>query len=139
MTTIAYDHSDKQIAVDSRTSSGGLINTDKANKMIKRGNHRYFMCGSTCDFERFVNEAEAGEGSIDLESWGFMIKDGKVFKVTQEGKRYLFSPLTYNDALGSGSKFAIAAMDFGQSAKQAVQYAVKKDANTGGRIRVFNV
>ena len=139
MTTIAYHHGDKQIAIDSRTTSGGRINTDKAEKIIKRGRRKYYMCGSTCDYDRFVNEAENGEGTIELEAWCFMVEGGKVYKVTQERKRYLFSLMTFNESMGSGSDYALAAMDFGQSAKQAVQYAAKRDIYTGGKIRVFNV
>ena len=139
MTTTAYHHADKQIATDSRLSSGGNIDTDNFNKTIKRGKRRYFMCGSQCDYERFVDEAEAGEGTEELEATAIMVEGGNAYLVTQEEKRYLFSKLTFNRASGSGSRYAISAMDFGQSAKQAVQYAAKRDVYTGGRIRVYNV
>jgi len=40
MTTIAYSHKDKEIAFDSRTTSGGMIVNDKERSllMIKRLN-----------------------------------------------------------------------------------------------------
>lgn len=35
MTTIAYHHGDRQIAVDSRSCAGGVIETEKFNKIVK--------------------------------------------------------------------------------------------------------
>lgn len=37
-------------------------------------------------------------------------------------------------AIGSGAAHAITAMDCGKSARQAVQMAIKRDINSGGRI-----
>jgi 20S proteasome alpha/beta subunit len=38
-------------------------------------------------------------------------------------------------ATGSGSPYAFAAMDAGASAKEAVRIAIKRDANSGGRVQ----
>jgi hypothetical protein len=38
-------------------------------------------------------------------------------------------------ATGSGSPYAFAAMDAGASAKDAVRIAIKRDANSGGRVQ----
>jgi hypothetical protein len=37
-------------------------------------------------------------------------------------------------AIGTGASYAITAMDCGKSAAQAVQMAMKRDINTGGRV-----
>ncbi|WP_210772140.1 hypothetical protein [Rhodanobacter lindaniclasticus] len=37
-------------------------------------------------------------------------------------------------AIGSGWQFAIAAMDFGKTAKQAIEYAMTRDNGTGGGV-----
>ena len=42
-------------------------------------------------------------------------------------------------AVGSGAVFAIAAMDCGKSAVEAIRIAKKRDVNTGGRIRTIKV
>ena len=139
MTTIAYHHGDKQIAVDSRITSNGNVDRDDFNKIIKRGKRKYFMCGATCDYERFVDEAEVGKGTYELECTAIMVEGDSVYLITQEGSRYLFSKQESNHCNGSGYRFALAAMDFGQTAKQAVQYAAKRDIYTGSKIRVFKV
>lgn len=41
--------------------------------------------------------------------------------------------------MGSGYQFAIAALDLGKTAKEAVNYAKTRDIYTGGRVRVFDV
>ncbi len=59
-----------------------------------------------------------------------------------DGGRVLFygdsSPVEMNPtqplAIGSGWQFAIAAMDFGKSAKQAIEYAMTRDNGTGGGV-----
>lgn len=38
-------------------------------------------------------------------------------------------------AIGSGRDFALAAMDMGATAKEAVEMAAKRDVYTGGTIR----
>ena len=43
--------------------------------------------------------------------------------------------LSNPDAIGSGSAYAIAAMDMGASAEDAVRAAMKRDIYTGGTIR----
>jgi len=45
----------------------------------------------------------------------------------------------YNDAMGSGEEFALAALDHGKTAEDAVAYAATRDSGTGGKIRVFDV
>lgn len=40
-------------------------------------------------------------------------------------------------AIGSGRDFALAAMDMGASAKEAVEAAAKRDVYTGGTIRTL--
>lgn len=46
--------------------------------------------------------------------------------------------LTYSYAVGSGSPYATAAMDFGCSAVGAIEYAMKRDSSTGGTIRTWS-
>ena len=43
MTTIVYDHKNKQIACDSRETAGGALVTDKAIKYYIRGDDVWFI------------------------------------------------------------------------------------------------
>ena len=61
MTTIAYHHKDRQIAYDSRCTSGGLILTDSFDKKMEHGKGIYFLSGSTSDFNDFCQEFENGK------------------------------------------------------------------------------
>jgi len=54
MTTIAYHHIDKQIAVDSRISIENEILTDKGGKTIENSIGLWIFAGTTCDFNDFA-------------------------------------------------------------------------------------
>ncbi|MNJ79145.1 hypothetical protein D3C77_770710 [compost metagenome] len=43
------------------------------------------------------------------------------------------------DAIGSGAPYALAAMDMGASAEDAVRAAMKRDIYTGGKIRTLRI
>lgn len=47
-------------------------------------------------------------------------------------------PICGSEAIGSGWQWAMAAMDFGASAIEAVNYAKKRNCHTGGKIFYFN-
>lgn len=58
MTTVVYDHKNKQIACDSRTTCGDIIVDDEAIKYIDKGDKIWFCSGSTGDFETFIGHYE---------------------------------------------------------------------------------
>lgn len=65
--------------------------------------------------------------------------------VIKKGKCYQYDktliPL-YSEpyaAIGSGAKFAIAAMDCGKCAKDAIKIAKRRDSATGGNIKVIKI
>jgi len=62
-----------------------------------------------------------------------MIWDGRRIMTCDEFCRLDEVPEKYY-ALGSGASNAITAMDCGKSAQQAVQMAIKRDMNSGGRV-----
>jgi len=68
-----------------------------------------------------------------------LINDNKVFGVSVEDGRCSHSEYKYNKTMGSGSDFALSAMDFGKSAKEAVEYAMTRDIYTGGNVQVIDV
>ena len=140
MTTIAYNHGDKEIAVDGRSTNGsGVISLNNKDKSFKVGNRLFIMCGCVADAENFVQEYP-GPSALKYECCGIMIENGVAYLIEQESTgHYLTETLLCDESIGSGASFALAAMDFGKSAKEAVKYAMTRDVYTGGKIRVFKV
>jgi len=137
MTTIAFHHKDGQIAVDSRTISGNLINTDASNKIHKLNDLLIILSGMTCDFDIFVSEYP--DIKTDVDCSGFLVEDKKTYHICVKNGNLKKSQINYNDAEGSGYAFAISAMDHGKSAKESVEYAMTRDNCTGGKIQVIDV
>lgn len=141
MTTIAYNHKDKQIAVDSRSTSGGsVIITDEAEKLEIVDGVMFFLCGSVCDYDLFIKMYFGEKSDVVPECDAFSIDGGAVYRcgVSCEGLFWKQKTLN-NDALGSGYKFALSAMDFGKDAKGAVEYAKTRDIYTGGEVKVYDI
>jgi len=143
MTTIVYDHANRQIAIDGRTTSGSVINTETAEKWIQDGDDFWFICGPVSDKERLINHINATAPDApkwEIECSAFLVSGGSVYHcvVTENGEPCK-SQIKYSDSMGSGGVFALAALDHGKSAKDAVAYAATRDAGTGGKIMVMNV
>ncbi|MCH9646073.1 MAG: proteasome subunit beta [Proteobacteria bacterium] len=140
MTTIAYNHKDKEIAYDSRLTTGNDIYTDSAVKMKKVGGVVYFMSGRISDYDDFIKDFEPRKQAIDnLECSMLCVQGGKVYWLSIDNGLYTKTLSTCNDAIGSGYPWVMAAMDFGKSAKEAVEYAKTRDCKTGGKVKVFKI
>jgi len=142
MTTIAY--TDNIIAYDSRMTKGSTIIDDNYNKHFIKNNIHFFISGSVDKipdiinawFEKDYNKDICPTNTVlvwdGITLWEFgLYKNGRVSKV----KASLHIPC----ALGSGEDYAYTAMDCGLSAKEAVKMSIKRDTNTGGRIRTFKL
>lgn len=140
MTTIAYK--DGVIAYDSRQTRGGAIVTDDCLKCEIVNGVSFFLSGCVCD-ERALIAAYFGTPSKSpVECSGYVIDDGKLMLIGHDDKTGLWKqPLDRSnaDAIGSGSAYALAAMDMGASAEEAVKAAMKRDIYTGGTVRKFLV
>lgn len=140
MTTIAYHHKDKQIAVDGRGTIGSLIASENFDKIIKNESGTWFLTGKACDFSILTSMQKDDNTDVMPECHALLARGGKVYAVSvSEDGYFCEDELKYNHAIGSGDYFAIAAMDFGRSAKEAVKYAATRDCYTGGKIKVINV
>ena len=140
MTTIAYDHINGFIAVDGRVTSSGVIQSDNACKVINANGRTFCMSGSTSDWNDFCNDFENGKQPKRKYSCNaMMIENESVFTCGIDDDDGLFFQCeqNWNSAMGSGNQFAVAAMDFGKSAEEAVKYASTKDCYTGGKITVI--
>ncbi|QOI04594.1 Ntn hydrolase family protein [Pseudomonas savastanoi] len=136
MTTIAYK--DGVIAYDSRQTRGGAIVSDDCSKCEVVGGVSFFLSGCVCD-EKALIAAYFGTPSKDpVESSGFVVDGGRLMMVGHDDKTGIWKQdldSSNPDAIGSGAAYALAAMDMGASAEEAVKAAMKRDVYTGGTVR----
>ena len=140
MTTIVYDHKNKQIACDSRATAMGMIKTDNVIKFLKKGDIMWFFCGNLGETNLLVNtfkELTTAPDNIDVSA--YFVDNGAVYTASSDNGVYRSSLIEYNDSAGSGNEFAIAALDMGRSAKEAVEYAMTKDFYSGGKVHVYDI
>jgi 20S proteasome alpha/beta subunit len=140
MTTIAYHHESRAIAVDSRETEGGLICSDSVDKWVDIDGVRWFTCGCTSAIGDATGQLK--NGAIESSSGEFammaLTSDGGIMVISDNGNGgVLKEESKYNYALGSGRFFALAAMDTGMNAEQAVEYAMTRDCFTGGNVNVY--
>lgn len=145
MTTIVYDHKARQIAIDSRATSSGIIVDDESQKWrITESGEIWFTCGAICDEELLIDCFKDGDKKLNVEvipdANAFVVRGDKVLMrgVTQDGEAWT-QGLTNTRCLGSGSSFALAALDHGKNARQAVEYAMTRDCCTGGKVHVYDI
>lgn len=141
MTTILYNHDKKQIAVDSRrTMSNGVIHDDNADKSIKINNELWFVSGISSESVNFVKLKHGDKIVSPFECYALIIKEGLAYIACSSSDGYMsIDELSCNFAIGSGDEFALAALDFKATTKEAVEYAITKDCYSGGAVRVFNL
>jgi len=141
MTTIAYHHKDRQIAVDSRVTSGDEILSDTENKAYKNELGIWLGSGNSCDYDMLFELKHKDECYDKLDCDALVIVKGKVYHVAIDEDTHCccWTEAHYNYTLGTGEAYAMSAMDFGKSAKEAVEYAKTKDTNTGGLVRCYNL
>ncbi len=140
MTTIVYHHESSTIATDGIISKGGVILTKEAEKMTERDGVSFFFCGSVCDEGLFIEGYFGAELKVIPECRAIVVDNSNAYYcyVNNEGHMEK-NLLSFNDAIGSGQNFALAALDFGKNAAQAVEYAATRDVYTGGKIRLYDV
>lgn len=144
MTTVIVSPAEKRIYCDGRISSGSFIVCDDAKKYhIDASGNPWFYSGAVGDaqklFEHYVNG-----GKIEI-SDDF---DGTIFSCTEKGfivvgvdeKNVWSAILGYAPyhCYGSGSAFAMAALDHGKSPAEAIEYAMTRDLYTGGTVHCYD-
>lgn len=138
MTTIAYDG--RYIAADGRETYGNMICEDDIDKSITTSSGIFFLAGSATDCINFSKNFVVDQKTdIGDATTGFLfrgdiclmvgISDGVFWDYNQTGKPF---------SVGSGSQFAIAAIDHGKSAVDAVKYAITRDSKSGGKITCYD-
>lgn len=136
MTTIAYK--DGVIAYDGRQTRNDRIVSDSAPKCQVVDGVSFFLCGSVCDEKALIAAYFGTTSPVPVECSGYVVDGGKLLMVGHEDNTGIWKQeleLANPDAIGSGAPYAIAAMDMGASAEDAVRAAMKRDIYTGGTIR----
>jgi len=139
MTTIVYDHKNKQIACDSRLTGGNLIITDSAEKYRANEKGLWFFAGTRADENQLMELEHNDKPEIKPDANALLIKEGKCFLVTFNGDYCSVSENEYNHSIGSGCDFALSAVDLGRTAKEAVEYAITRDTGSGGNVHVYDI
>ena len=140
MTTILFNNKTQEIACDSRCTGGnGLIVSDEAIKAIPHGDDLWFMAGTCADMEALMNAEVDEQLPFQLECMAFVLTPEGFFTVyTNEEQRVRRLEMLYSEGAGSGSDFAIAALDLGLTTRAAVEYAMTRDCFSGGTVHVYN-
>lgn len=143
MTTIAYHHDSRTIAVDSRKTMSGIVVNDRTEKWRYVDGDLYFFAGSDGGEDLFIEAHKTGsKANPDIaDCCALMITKDGVCKMLVISNDWL--PLScvinYNIALGSGDNFALAAMDHGKNAADSVRYASTRDIYTGGPVHAYDI
>lgn len=140
MTTIAYK--DGVIAYDSRQTRGGAIVSDNAPKCQVVDGVSFFLAGAVCDEKALIAAYFGTPSAVPVECSGYAVDGGKLLMVGYDDKTGIWKQEldpANPDAIGSGSAYALAAMDMGASAEDAVRVAMKRDIYTGGKVRALRI
>lgn len=136
MTTIAARFSTREIAADTLISADGILYNASKIRKTKNG---YF--GASGDWQHVVQFFERLQEGKPLENdWdvdGMELREDGIYVYEQS----IIPCKIQQDffAIGSGCGYAIAAMHYGKSPKEAVELAVMYDRNTRGPIEVFTL
>ncbi|WP_240325761.1 proteasome subunit beta [Pseudomonas syringae] len=128
------------IAYDSRSTRGTTITDDDCEKLQTVNGVEFLCTGCACDFDALIAGYFGTVASSQVEASGYAIDDGKLFLIGYDDKTGSWKSaldLDRVDAIGSGSPFALTAMDMGSTAAEAVEMAKKRDTGTGGQVRLL--
>lgn len=143
MTTIAYHHASGVIAVDGMVTAGDLIASRDFQKWRVAGEEVWFICGAVADYDRLIayHAGElTGRPEYPVSCSALVAFGGACYEagVTPDGEPWR-SIAPYSVAIGSGRDFALAAMDHGKTAVEAVKYAAGRNTGTGGTINAMDI
>lgn len=131
MTTIAWDG--RTLASDSQVTGDYLENT-----FVKIRRFRNVLCGACGAMEqaelffRWVKDGMPDKRPELTEIDALLVRGKTCYWY---GEKLIGIRAAKLSAIGSGARFAIAAMHCGKTSKEAIALARKLDAGTGGRIR----
>ena len=137
------------IATDGRSMAGdGLITendhiclTDYQKVRRLRDGRLVGFCGNSFNWDSFAEWLDGGAQDAPptmTEGFGCIVlkPDGSIVQYDKDGRSFREEAPC---AIGSGTRFALAWMDAGHSAEEAIAYACKRDIYTGGEIIVLHL
>lgn len=136
MTTIAYKHSESEIAFDSRITQGPFIVTDSGCRSLDCSAGKAVLSGTEGDYPHFISDfclEQTPRKEYEVSALLVHI-DSTVSHIACVDGSFVSYKLDHDYAIGSGAGHAITAMDMGTSAKEAVAWAIKRDSGSGGTI-----
>jgi hypothetical protein len=140
MTTIVYDHKNKQIACDSRETADGCIVTDMAEKWLVNDTGIWFICGSKSDKDLFAdNFNHNDEAPKNIGCSGLVVIGGVAHKACIDDGVFKLDIMVSNEGVGSGGWYCQSAVDLGKTAKESVEYSMTRDIYSGGKVHVYDI
>lgn len=146
MTTAVYDHKNQLMAVDCRIVTDGVIDSDNTTVKFHEDKTGIWMfSGVVADYEKFrlIYTSDRVEGVQEILSCYALFYDrltkAAYFRSIDKDGVARSCRLDYNYAIGSGSPFALAFLDLGKTAVEAIAYTSKRDLYTGSRIMLFHI
>lgn len=143
MTTIAVK--DGIVAYDSRLTQDDRVLDDNFNKRRSKDGVQFFIAGNITDddavMDGYFSGIDVNEEVEGCPHADFLIVDGKDIYyggVSEEVFWKMKLTTTTPYAVGSGSSYAIGAMDAGATALEAVRIA-SRDVYTGGKLRTYRI
>ncbi|WP_416365009.1 proteasome subunit beta [Pseudomonas sp. NFX183] len=140
MTTIAYK--DGVIAYDGRQVRNDRIVSDNAPKCLVVDGVSFFLAGAVCDEKALIAAYFGTPSKVPVECSGYVVDGGKLLMIGHDDTTGIWKQdldSANPDAMGSGAPYALAAMDMGASAEEAVRAAMKRDIYTGGMVRTVTI
>lgn len=136
MTTIACDG--KSMAGDGLiTEDDRVCSKDYAKVRHLKDGRVVGFAGNAYNWDEFARWLDDG-GDVPKMHEGFgcivLNRDGSITQYDEHGRSF---PDPAPVAIGSGARFALAAMDLGCTPEQAVEAAKKRDVWTGGKVTVL--
>lgn len=128
------------IVYESRLTRGMTIMTDEAEKKVQHKDIVFFFCGSKAD-EKFLIDAyvNGSRPPKEADAEAFIVHNGRVFRAGTHKGEFWYHEACDPDAIGSGSPYALTALDCGKNPSQALAMAIKRDACSGGKIRSYAI
>jgi len=140
VTTIAYK--DGVIAYDSRATRGTTITDDDCEKLETVKGVHFLLTGCACDFDALIAAYFGTIATAPVEASAYAFDGDTLWLIGYDEKTGFWKGrlrLDTCDAIGSGSSFALVAMDMGATAAEAVEMAKKRDSCTGGLVRTLAI
>ena len=143
MTTIAYNHKDKELAADSQSTSGYTIASQNVTKLHRLDYGWFAFAGNLADAYILIDYllGNIPPDNLDLSKLdvaGFVLPDkGQPYNIHISSAGHLVKiECNHSSAIGSGAEYALGALHCGASAKDAVKAAIKYDIYSSGKILV---